>query len=260
MNKLLKRLLRSFVKMDAINLNDATETPYDTAANQLGNNEIDVGVDAQVLSDSLCDEGMEPEVNKCFDHVRLFYCTFVKTLIKKFPFTSTFLSDLRVLNPTERRTYRDFPNAVVRLAKMVPQLQLSGVMEALKTEAIDFQMADEADLPQVTSVDSFWASLHDIKQIGSTTPMYSNLLTLVRALLAFPASNADSERCFSMVRKIDSEDRSHLDRSTVAALLSLKINIDENCFDFKPPENLLKLNKSAVRKYNADHGSYGAQS
>ena len=128
-------------------------------------------------------------------------------------------------------------------------------MEALKTESIDFQIADEADLPQVTSVDSFWASLHDIKQIRSTTPMYSNLLTLVRALPAFPASNADSERCFSMVRKIDSEDR-----STVAALLSLKINIDENCFDFKPPENLLKLNKSAVRKYNADHGSYGAQS
>ena len=76
------------------------------------------------------------------------------------------------------------------------------------------------------------------RKIGSTTPIYSNLLTLVRALLALPASNVDSERCFSMVRKIDSEDRSHLDRSTVAALLLMKINADDDCFDFKPPEEL----------------------
>ena len=117
-------------------------------------------------------------------------------------------------------------------------------------------MADKVDLPQETHVDSFWASLHDVKQIGSTTPLYTNLLTLVRALLALPASNADSERCFSMVQKIDSEDRSHLERNTVAALLSLKINIDDNCFAYQPPVELLKLNKTAVQKYNAEHGSY----
>ena len=97
MNKLLKRLLRSFVKMDAINLNDATETPYDTAANQLGNNEIDVGVDAQVLADSLCDEGMEPEVNKFFDHVRLFlhFCEDTKEI----PFHFYFLVKLDSSEP-----------------------------------------------------------------------------------------------------------------------------------------------------------------
>ncbi len=79
---------------------------------------------------------------------------------------------------------------------------------------------------------------------------------LVRALLALPASNADSERCFSMVRKIDSEERGHLERSTVALLLTLKINVDDYCYDFKPPEELLKLNKSAVRHYNEAHVSY----
>ena len=40
--------------------------------------------------------------------------------------------------------------------------------------------------------------------MGSTQPQYSNLLVLVRALLALPASNADS---FSMIRKIDGEKR-----------------------------------------------------
>lgn len=79
---------------------------------------------------------------------------------------------------------------------------------------------------------------------------------LVRALLALPASNADSERCFSMVWKIDSEDRSHLHR---ASLLTLKVNVDDNCFNYKPSEEMLKLNKSAVRQYNEDHGSYSAE-
>ena len=59
-------------------------------------------------------------------------------------------------------------------------------------------MAKEADLQQETDIDSFWAFMHQIKQIGSNTPMYSLLLTLVRVLLSLPASNADSERCFSM--------------------------------------------------------------
>ena len=64
---------------------------------------------------------------------------------------------------------------------------------------------------------------------------------LVRAL---PASNADSERCFSMVRKIDSEDRSHLERSTIASLLTLKLDVDDHCYGFKPSEELLKLKLS----------------
>lgn len=117
-------------------------------------------------------------------------------------------------------------------------------------------MADQSNLPEDVDVDKFWAALHNVKQIGSTVPLYANLLKLVRALLALPASNADSERSFSMVRKIDSEDRSHLEHRTVASLLALKLNVDQECFDYTPPLELLKLNKSAVWKYNQEHGSH----
>jgi hypothetical protein len=86
--------------------------------------------------------------------------------------------------------------------------------------------------------------------------MSFNLLVLIRAVLAHPASIADSERCFSMVRKIDSEERSHLERSTVASLLTLKVNVDEHCYSFTPQA---ELNKSAVRRYNEAHGSYSTQ-
>ena len=109
---------------------------------------VDIGQEARKLVDSLCEEGMVPEVNVFFDHVRLFYITLVEKLIQKFPFNSTFLSDLRVLNPSERLTFKDFPNATVRLAKILPQLQLCGdeTMDILKTEANDFQMSEEDEI------------------------------------------------------------------------------------------------------------------
>ena len=258
MSRLTKRILCYFVDAGVIDINDVTNTPYEDRNHQLDDETIEVGEKARSLAHNLCENGMGREVESFFRSARTFYVAFVKTLVKKFPFGSTILCDLRILNPSERRTYKDFPAAVVRLAKCFPQLGLSQTekLEELKTEAIDFYMADSADLPEHTDVDKFWATLHNVTQIGSTIPLYANLLVLVRALLAIPASNADSERCFSMVRKIDSEDRSHLERSTVASLLALKLNIDQDCFDYTPPPELLKLNKSAVWKYNQEHGSH----
>ena len=85
---------------------------------------------------------------------------------------------------------------------------------------------DEEDLPNTSNI---WARRHQVKGPGSTEPTYA-------ALLSLPASNADSERCFSMVKKIDSEDCSYLERSTVASLLTLK-----------PSDDQIKL---AVQQYN----------
>lgn len=194
-----------------------TKTPFEEPSNQLDDDKVEVGQKARLLAQDLRENGMGPKVDTFFHHVRHFYTTFVKTLLKKFPFGSSILPDLRILNPSERRNFKEFPAAVLRLAKQFPQLGLSetGKLEELNTEAVDFYMADAADLPEHSDVDAFWAAMHDVKQIGSTVPLYANLLVLVRALLALPASNADSERSFSMVRKIDSEDRSHLERSTV---------------------------------------------
>lgn len=144
------------------------------------------------------------------------------TLFKKFPFQSTLLRDLRTLNPSERRSFKDFPAAVVHLAKRFSQLDFSETckLEELKAEAIDFQIADTKDLPTDTDISIFWPDLHKSGSIG-TTPVYAKRLVLVRALLSLPGSNADRERTFSMVWKIDTEDRSHLKCSTVASLLTL---------------------------------------
>ena len=60
-----------------------------------------------------------------FNHVRSFYTTFLQTLIRKFPFKSPILHDLRILNPAEQRNWEDFSASVVCLAKQFPQLLLN---------------------------------------------------------------------------------------------------------------------------------------
>ncbi|KAJ7341619.1 hypothetical protein JRQ81_005941, partial [Phrynocephalus forsythii] len=68
-----------------------------------------------------------------------------------------------------------------------------------------------------TQIDTFWGLLG--KEVR-----FSELPRLMKALLCLPHSNASSERVFSMVRKIVTENRMSLDNSTVCALLSCKIN------------------------------------
>ena len=171
MKKLIKHILRYFVHTDAIDMDDITKTPFKEPSHQLDEETLEVGEEARVLAKNLQEEGMGPEVSHFFHHIKVFYTTFVKTLMKKFPFHSTVLCDLRILNPSERRDYKEFPPAVLRLAKQFPQLGFSTTdkLEELKTEAIDFQMADAANLPEDTNI-AFWVDLHNIKQIGSTTP------------------------------------------------------------------------------------------
>ena len=77
----------------------------------------------------------------------------------------------------------------------------------LKMEAIDFQMAASDDLPETSDVDVFWENVHRIKRPGSV----ECVCNFVDTRSCFAVLNADSECCFSMVRKIDSEDQAHLE-------------------------------------------------
>ena len=65
-------------------------------------------------------------------------------------------------------------------------------------------------------------------------------------LLCIPCSNAYSERGFSVLRKIHTDQRSNLEQSTIVALMSLKFNCDTSCFDTKFTEDLLTKCKKAT--------------
>ena len=91
-----------------------------------------------------------------------------------------------------------------------------------------------ADVRSVTDSDSFH---------------YGILSRLAKVLLVLPHSNSDPERLFSMVRKIETEQRKQLDSSTVCDFLSVKVNNDNPCYGNKPliTEKMLLSAKSATR-------------
>ena len=97
---------------------------YQYRENQVMDDDLEVGETTRMLALELTEQGMEHAVSAFFEHAQLFYCAFVSTPMKKFPFQSSLLSDLRVLNPAERLGYQDLPKAVIRLAKLFSQLQL----------------------------------------------------------------------------------------------------------------------------------------
>ena len=63
------------------------------------------------------------------------------------------------------------------------------------------------------------------------------LFKLMAGLLSIPSSDADSERGFSVLRKMHTDQRSNLDLSTIVILMSF--NCDSCCFDGKLAEELL---------------------
>ena len=110
-----------------------------------------------------------------------------------------------------------FENVLVsRLGCLFPQLGLDP--DQLREELTDYQVADSKELPQEQRVDRFWGLVGKDKR-------FSQLARLMKALLCIPHSNASSERTFSMVKKIVTENRTSLNNTgTLCALLSCKIN------------------------------------
>ena len=75
-------------------------------------------------------------------------------------------------------------------------------------------------------VDTFWAEMGRKKTfVGAVRfPLLTRVMTKLSVIAH--SNNADSERVFSMVRKVDTDSRSQLGNDTLRALLSCKINTD----------------------------------
>ena len=106
-----------------INLSDITEINYETHEHQISNDKLEIGESTKALTIEMIIQGYEDVVRKFDDYVRLFFSALVRTLMKKFQFQSTLLSDMFCLNPKERHN-QDFPRTIVNLAKSIPQLKI----------------------------------------------------------------------------------------------------------------------------------------
>ena len=75
---------------------------------------------------------------------------------------------------------------------------------------------------------------------------FPKLFYLMAGLLSIPVYNTDSERGFSILRKIHTDQRSNLNQSTIIALMTLKFNSDDCCHDTQLSQELLSRCKKAT--------------
>jgi hypothetical protein len=145
---------------------------------------------------------------------------------------------------------------VVELAQRLGES--GGDQDVLMDQYQDYQMASMEDLPTLEPggrMDKFWFKME--KEVVCTTgqPRFQAISRLALVALSLPHSNADAERSFSMLKKIQTDTRENLSARTVHALMTTKINVDSPCHDFVPPSTMLKLVRKACSEYKAQTGT-----
>ncbi|KAK3092860.1 hypothetical protein FSP39_007996 [Pinctada imbricata] len=146
-------------------------------------------------------------------------------------------------------------NNLHRLMSLVQRLPLDlsdTERELLADQYLDYQLAPTDDLPQYENedIDAFWQRMETVVDVLTDKSRFDVLCKLAKSVLVLPNSNADSERAFSIVKKIHTESRADLGNDTINSLLSCKFNQKALCYEYKPPEDVLKAAKCATMQYN----------
>ena len=190
-----------------------------------------------------------------FVAVRTFYINSTKKMLSKFPFNDSLMKDLSVLRPEKTSSFS--LAKIVSLAKRFPQIGLTDFssLDKLGEEFIDFTISP-SELPSVVEykaadgtmkprIGLFWSEVGKMTTLDGQ-PRFKHLHKLMAGLLSIPVSNADSERGFSMLRKLHTDQRSNLHQSTLVALMAMKFNGDECCHEIKLCKELLSKSKKAT--------------
>jgi hypothetical protein len=264
----VKRILRIFlgrvIKADVIKAvgDDFEEIDLDDTTLELPDEELGIGHKTWGFLSDEEDELDDTVKGLFFSGVRDFYKAVTSTIIKKFTFDDNVVDDVAFLLPN----YQDKVTtaSIVRLAQRFSAAVPPEVHDALEEETLDYMLFPSSGLPCVTCEEGNKIKSEEVcaywQQIGRmTTPdgiaRFPNLSRLAKTILALPVSNAETERVFSIVRKIVTDYRTQMDQSTLCALVSCKLNSDSKCYDLVTPDELLKQARTATMEYNRAHSS-----
>ena len=194
-----------------------------TDNSQVNDDELGIGTATRLMTIEAEEDGSLQVEAQFFANVRLFYETTVKTIVTKSPFQDQKLTDLQVLNPATRLSVSiaSVIRLATRFADMSPE-DLDMVLSQLR----DYKTAPSDQLPSFSGdLDNLWHQMGRLLMPGDISQLrFGKLFELVKVLLVLPHGNADPERLFSIVGKIETEQRGRLLPSTVHDLISVKIN------------------------------------
>ena len=201
--RLLKKVLAFFIQPQVL-LAGACPIPelaYMDPSYQLTHEDIFVGDNTYALLLLLQDEG--EDVQGFYNSVLRFYEAFVAKQLKSFDFKSTILPSLAFLDPQKSQSMP--PSTFSKIQKCLP-ISFDNAKVSLEFR----EFAVDSNVARVTSENrdalAFWMAVLKMKSpMGE--PKYVSLATLALELLAIPASNADSERVFSLVRRVKTDFR-----------------------------------------------------
>ena len=188
---------------------------------------------------------------KFFASVRAFYEAALQKMFQKFPLSDRVLKDLVILDHKKREDL-DYSHTIC-LSK---RFRLDIDQEELKEEWADFQLMTDEQLPSLQqnklSTGVFGGALLNTNT-SLNVPRFPLMKKLFSVLLCLAHSNAESERVFSQVRKINIEYRKRMGHETLTALLQVKMNCDDRFFQFSPTKDMLCAAKEATKAYNQQH-------
>ena len=155
-------------------------------------------------------------------------------------------------------------STVFQLARQFPVAVPESNFDSLEEEILDYTPTQSDLLPSVPREEgkptnskdlcSYWHEIDQMKTLEGKS-RYGNIANLAKCLLSLPHSNADTERIFSIVRKIITDYRTEMEQNTLCALLACKVNNDNCCCDTDVPKELVKIAKQATMNYNRAHSS-----
>ena len=239
MSRLLRKVLSFFVSSNSLlsHGDDLTSVDYVISRNHLTHDRIFVGDDTTALLLHLQDEGHE--IDSFYGKVVSFYVSFIKKLLKVHNFRSLLWHSFSFLDPPQSQQISD--GVFDDIERVMP---ISFNKEQVKLEAREFSVdPDIGTIPKDDAV-RFWLHVKSMESpLGEKK--YHHLSDLSLNLLSVPASNADSERVFSLVRRIKTDFRASLATETVSALIGCHLNTTFECCE-KRKFDVALLNRAQV--------------
>ena len=259
--RLLRILLGRVIKPHVIKeVGDAfEEIDLDDTALHLPNDELGIGHKTWGYLSEEEDHLDSSTTRIFFSGVKDFYKAVISTIIKKFTFSDSVVDDIAFLLPNKHDNVTTAP--VLRLARRFSVAVPPEALDAIEEETLDYMLLPPSSLPSIVheadkneDLCGYWQQIGKIvKADGSVR--FPHLTRLAQRLLALPVSNAETERVFSIMRKIVTDYRTQLDQRTLCALVSCKLNSDCRCFELATPNGLLQQARTATMEYNRAHSS-----